>query len=325
MLQNSYKELNPEKLIQRRSFLGLAEWANVIIGTRHYQREFTRSGAAPAPTETYVKSYSLTLGSSFLGFFTGTGTFTLNSTPVRSTVRTSQEKDIHSALDSSKENLALFFDVAKNIGWYIPKVSVALQMTHAIIFRHGYRIYDGALEVPRDSPLGFANPGPDAATEASDAVKNSLRLKIRKSGAGSFNPVDEGFGDMFQRVWHTLTDVQVGLEETESDFRKAKHVAPKYIHGVEFLDALNMEASIRIKTVQVGQAWAHLTSEQPLVIFSKGIQPPNIPNPSGLCESWRVVPPHQKYLVSMGHAVFSFLERQNEGLAAGLDWNTRKN
>lgn len=323
-LQNWYKELKAERLIQRRCFLGLAERANVVIGTMHYQREFSWSGAARSPTETNIRSLSLTLGSGFMGFFTGEGTYTLKPTSVRSVVRTFQEKDIHFALDSGKEHLALLFDVNKNTGWYIPKASVALQMTHALIFRYGYRIFDGALEISRDNPLGFAKPGPDAATEASDAVKKSLRLKIRTPKSGSSEPHKEGFADMFQKVWHTLTDVEIGLEEAESDLRKAKYIAPKYINGVEFIDALNMEASIRIKTVQVGQPWAHLTSEQPLVIFSKDIQPPIIPNISGLCQSWKIVPPQQKYLVSMGHAVLSFLERRNEGLAAGLDWNTRR-
>jgi hypothetical protein len=129
---------------------------------------------------------------------------------------------------------------------------------------------------------------------------------------------------MFTKVWHTLSNAESGLESAESDFRKARHTAPKFIHGVEFLDAANMESSIRIKLVEVNQPWAHLTSEQPLVILSKNIQQPIVPQLSSLCTTWQAVPPNRSYLVLMGLAISSFLDRQDEGLVEGLDWNFRK-
>jgi hypothetical protein len=101
-------------------------------------------------------------------------------------------------------------------------------------------------------------------------------------------------------------------------------VAPKFIHGVEFLDAANMEPNIRIKLVEVNQPWAHLTGEQPLVILSKNIQQPIVPQSSSLCTTWQEVPPNRGYLVLMGLAICSFLDRQDKGLAEGLDWNFRK-
>jgi hypothetical protein len=323
MLLKWHKELQPEKLTQRRCFLGLAEHANVVIGTKDYQRTFSWSGTDKSPAETYVKSRSFTFSSGFVGFFTGTGTYTRTSTSIKTTICCPQDKDIFEILDSGREHLALFYDAAKNTGWHLPQISVALQMTHAIIAMHGYRVLEGGLEDPQDNFPGFANAGPDAATEASNAVKRSLRLKIRKYESKDSGPVVTDFAEMFEKVWHSLSDVETGLESAEVDFRKAHHIAPKFIHGVEFRDVANMETSIRIKTVKVSQPWAHLTSEQPLVIFSRNIQPPIVPESSSLCKTWRLVPPNQNYLVSMGLAVSSFLERRNEGLADGLDWNFR--
>ena len=128
---------------------------------------------------------------------------------------------------------------------------------------------------------------------------------------------------MFERVWDTLSNVEAGLESAEGGFRLAGHVAPKFIHGVEFLDAADMKPSIRTKTAKVDQAWAHLTSEHPLVIFSRDIESPIVPEPSSLCGPWQVIPSKQSYLVSMGLAITPILDRRSEGLADGLDWNFR--
>jgi hypothetical protein len=321
------KGLQPEKLMQRRCFLGLAEHANVIIGTKDYQRSFGWSGSSKVPTEACVKTHSLTLGSGFMGTFGGNSTFTRTSEALRSTICSPQEKDIIDILDSGKEHYALLFDTAQNIGWYLPQISIALQIIHTIIYKNGYQVYDdsnGDFKLSGSNTLGFANAGPDAAVEASNAVKRSLQVKIRKYNSDSSGPVDMSFAELFTKVWHTLNNAETGLEESESDFRKAGQTAPTFIHGVEFLDAANLESSIRIKFVKVNQPWAHLTSEQPLVMLSKNIQHPIVPDGSGLCKSWQSVPSKASYLVSTGIAISSFLDRRNEGLAERLDWNIRK-
>jgi hypothetical protein len=321
------KGLQPETLTQRRCFLGLAGHANVIIGTKDYQRSFAFSGSSKVPTEAYVKTHSLTLGSGFMGTFGGNSTYTRTSEAVRSTIYSPQEKDIIDILDSGKEHYALLFDTAQNIGWYLPQISIALQMIHTIIDMYGYQVYDdsnGDLELSGSNSLGFADAGPDAAVEASNAVKRSLRLKIRKYNSESSGPVDMSFVRLFTKIWHTLNNAETRLEEAESDFRKARQTAPTFIHGVEFLDAANLESSIRIKFVKVNQPWAHLTSEQPLVMLSRNIQHPIVPDTSGLCKAWQSVPSKESYLVSTGIAISSFLDRRNEGLAEGLDWNIRK-
>ncbi|PMD40857.1 hypothetical protein L207DRAFT_346681 [Hyaloscypha variabilis F] len=326
-LHNRLKGLQPENLTQRRCFLGLAEHSNVVIGTKDYQRTFVWSGSEKAPSEAYVKSHSLTVTSGFMGTFGGNGTYTRTAESLRSTIFSPQEKDIFDILESGKEHLGLLYDTAQNIGWYLPQISIALQMTHTIISMRGYRLYDensNEFDFPETNSVSFANAGPDAALEASDAVKRSLRLKIRKFTSASSGPVDTDFTEMFTKVWHTPSNAETGLEVAESDFRKVKQTAPKFLHGIEFLDAANMETSIRIKVVEVDQPWVHLTSEQPLVMLSKSFQHPIVPDSSSLCTAWQCVPSNRGYLVSTGIVISSFLDRRNEGLAAGLDWSIGK-
>ncbi|KAN0095215.1 hypothetical protein V8E51_015926 [Hyaloscypha variabilis] len=326
-LHNRLKGLQPENLTRRRCFLGLAEHANVVIGTKDYQRTFVWSGSEKAPAEAYVKSHSLTVTSGFMGTFGGNGTYTRTSESLRSTIFSPQEKDIFDILESGKEHLALLYDTAQNIGWYLPQISIALQMTHAIISMRGYRLYDessGEFDFPVANSVGFANVGPNAAVEASDAVRRSLRLKIRKFNSASSGPIDTNFTEMFTKVWHTFSNAETGLEVAESDFRKVKQTAPKFLHGIEFLDAANMETKIRVKVVEVNQPWVHLTSEQPLVLLSKNFQHPIVPDSSSLCTAWQCVPSNRGYLVSTGVVISSFLDRRNEGLAAGLDWSIGK-
>jgi hypothetical protein len=322
-LRYRHKELEPQKLINRRCFFGLTEHANVVIGTKNYQRKFEWSCSDYASRNSCIKTHSITLGTGFLGLFSGKATQTRTSTMLPSAIYTSQEQDIFDVLDFGRENLALLFDTAKNIGWYIPKISVALQMTHAIISKGNYAIYDGDYKISKDSALGFADAGPDAATQAANAVKNGFGLRVKRHHSESTTSEFISFCDMFKRTYHTLSDIKTGLESAEGEFREARHTAPKFIHGVELLDAMHGNPTIRIKTAKVDQGRAHLMHEQPLIIFSRHIEPPIIPEHSSLRKSWQVIPSNRGYLVSMGHAISSLLDRREEGLADGLDWNFR--
>jgi hypothetical protein len=323
--QDRLKERQPEYLMGKRCFLGLAEHANVVIGTKSYQRIFEWSRSPFAPTETSFTSHGITFGTGFMGFFGANSTHTRTSTVLRSTICTEQEEDILHVLALGRDNLALLFDTAKNLGWYVPQISLALQMTHAIISAGDYGVYDEDGEISNGGSLGFADPSPDAAAAAADAVKRSLRLRVKKHQSELLESESEfeDFRDIFKKVLHTLSNIETNLESAKGDFRKARHVAPEFIHGVEFRDAMEMRPSIRIKTFKVGQAWAHLTSEHPLVIFSRNIEPPIVPGTARLCKSWQLVPSNRSYLVLMGLAIASILDRRSEGLADGLDWNTR--
>jgi len=123
-------------------------------------------------------------------------------------------------------------------------------MTHAIISAGDYGIYDEDGEISNDDSLSFADPSPDAAAAAADAVKKSFRLRVKKHQSELLESESEfeDFRDIFKKVLHTLSNIETNLESAKGDFRKARHVAPEFIHGVEFRDAMQMRPSIRIKT-----------------------------------------------------------------------------
>jgi hypothetical protein len=118
-----------------------------------------------------------------------------------------------------------------------------------------------------------------------------------------------------------LDNIKEGLDDVGSAFHLAGNFAPKYIYGVELVDAANMESLMHIKRVHVDQPWAHLTGEQPLVLLFKNIPAPIFPDCDNLCEDWTTAPTQQNYLVAMGLAVQSLLERREDGLAERLEWH----
>jgi hypothetical protein len=61
-----------------------------------------------------------------------------------------------------------------------------------------------------------------------------------------------------------------------------------------------MEHSMRIKQVEVNQPWTSLTSEQPIVVLSRNLKDPIVPDFKTLCERWSKVPANFNYLVAGG-------------------------
>lgn len=72
--------------------------------------------------------------------------------------------------------------------------------------------------------------------------------------------------------------------------------------------------------MKVDQPWAHLTTDQPIVLLAKNVGQPIVPVSERLCSLWKSVPPHENYLAMMGKAVKSFLVRQENGLSDLVDW-----
>jgi hypothetical protein len=194
-------------------------------------------------------------------------------------------------------------------GWCLPQASVALYLTHLIINRRRYEIYDG---VSRGS-IGFAEPTFDGAAEATEVLKESLDLRVRKFDSKK-RFVEETLSKTVKQILHALNKVGTGLESTEEDFEGVGLSAPRYIHGVEFMDVLKMKDTIRIKQTEVNQPWAYLTKHMPIVLFCMGLGQPIVPSwPESLCDPWRIVSPGKNYLVATGIAIRYFLEEQDEG------------
>ena len=106
---------------------------------------------------------------------------------------------------------------------------------------------------------------------------------------------------------------QLLLDETEDKFQVIENIAPKYLHGVEFMDVLNMKGSTKIREVKVNQPWAHFATYQSTVLFCKGLGQPISPvRPETLCKDWKAVPHGRDYLVATGLTLNRLLEEHNE-------------
>lgn len=322
-----HQELSPERLINRRCFLGWAETANIVLGTRKYQSEFgtfKQSGASQSPRNFVNKTYAFTFSGSFMGWVTVQGSHERTRTAMKASLVLSPNQHLYDTLAASYNDLVIFYDNASKLAWCLPQACIVLHMAHTFVSTRGYELFNGAqpFDVERNSSI-FASPSPDGAAAACLALKSCSELTVRK-GVNQSGPIEESFSEIISRIWHNLTNIGEALDGAEADFQIAGHVAPKYLHGVEMIDAANSKTPIRFKMVQVNQPWAHLTSEQPIVLFSKNIPPAIIPSCENLCESWATVPPRQNYLVAMGIAARVFLERRDDGLAKGLEWRSNR-
>jgi hypothetical protein len=317
-----YKALKPEMLVRRRCFLGWAERGNVVIGTKGYQTNFERSRAPNAPVQGHIKSHSFTIGSGIFGWFTASGTLVRTPVSVPAYISTSIEKDIYDILATSKDHYVLVYDNMLHIGWYVPKASFVLQMAFSIIIGREYELYNGENKISLDNDFSFARLSPDGATEASLALKQNIRFKVRKHTLGK-EPIEEPFSKTIEMIWHTLSDIETGLESAKSDLQRAGYTTPKYLHGVDLTDVGNTEHSIRIKQVQVNQSWTRLTSEEPIAILTRNLQDAIVPECEMLCGNWSTAPTYSNYLVAGGRAAFSFLNRREHGLADRLEWEAR--
>jgi hypothetical protein len=321
LIRDWHKELQPDRLVTRRCFLGWAENAKVVFGTKGYHPQFEWSGARQSPTKNHVTSYGFTFSYGFLGI-QAQGMVTKTPMAAKSSIKSKQDQDVYDILAKGNDHHVLVYDTSMKLGYYLPQVSVALQLAHSRVIKCGYRLYKGELATTEDESFMFANPGADGNAEACLALKECFNLTVRKDQREEHS-AKESFIEFFRKEWHILSDIAEGLDSADTDFQMTGHVAPKYIHGVEVMDATNMEGLMNIKRVKINQPWGHLTSEQPVVLLSKNLPPAITSESHHLCKTWTNVPPGKNYLVTTGLIAQSFLERQTDGLAQGLDWDGR--
>jgi hypothetical protein len=316
-----YKTSDIRELTTRRCFLGWAERANVVIGTEEYStNKIDWSGAETVPPMLYVRSHNVTIGTGGLGFVTATATLGLTPTSMPSSLTFPLNKDVYDILADGRDDYVLIYDNEEKRAWYLPQASVVLYVAHIVIERRHYRLLDGEEEVK----LGFARPSPDGAAEALSILKASLDFQVKKG----HRVVD--FADTIRHIWHEVDTVATGLESARGELEKTGYTAPKYLYGVEFLDVIQQKRSMRVVHTQVKQHWAHLTKDQPVVLFCKSFGQAMVPaQRGGLCTVWKEVPPRENYLATMGLAVSYLLKRHDAGregtfLAERLYWMRKK-
>jgi hypothetical protein len=320
-IDDFHKELDPERLVKRRCFLGWAENADIMVGTKDYPRDFGWSEADKSAEKCRINSYSFTFGSGFFGVVTATGSISTTPASLQPSILSPLvEKDIYDIIAMGKDEYVLLYDTYKEIGWYLPRASMALHIAHVVISECEYKIFHKDEEIPQQTSSHFAMPSPDGFKEAARVLKANLQLKIRK-GVTAMGPFDKRFEDIVKMVWHMLSNVGTGLEGHVSEFDKCGESKPKYIHGVEFREASTMKDSMQIKKVKIDQPWAHLTSDQPIVILSRNFENAIVSDNQNLCETWKSVPNHKNHLAMMGNTVHSFLDKRSKGLHDMVTWH----
>jgi len=304
-IQPLRKDFRMQELEQKRCFLGWVEKANVLMGTKGYNEEFTWSEAKQL--DQVLKSYNVTFG---LGSVGGQNSATLSTV---ASAASKHNRGIFDVVASSKHEHVIFYDTTDKTGWCIPKASAILHIAQVIISSQGYQTFKGEANNRENVQLHFASPGSDGYLEALEALKQNLGLKIGKEKETA--RIEEPFEDLIQNIWHSLDNIAAGLAAAETG-----DAAPKYIHGVEFQDVVRLSTQVKIKKAQVNQPWTHITKEVPVVLFCGKMGQPISPVSNNLCSSWKRVPVKKNYLVMMGSTVSSFLEGGLSGLAPLIEW-----
>jgi hypothetical protein len=309
-----YKQIQPDCLAERRCFLGWVEEGNTVIGTESYSTmKVKTSRAEPSSVSRLVKSHSISVAINAVGFATITGARSYVPCSMPSRLTFPVDKDIYDILSFGRYDHVIIYDEGTKTAWTLPQASVVLYLAHQFIDRSGYKLYDQ----DRPTSLGFSQPSPDGAASALGILRASLEFKVRKFESGS-RIVEEPFSTTVKQIWHMFNKIRTGLETAEAEYEKVGYVAPKYLHGVELIDVLNMEECMTIKEALIKQPWAHLVAHQPVVLFTRGLGQHIIPSSSNkLCDLWKVVPANMNYLVAMGTAVSLILEEEDDDNGAG--------
>lgn len=114
--QKWYKAHQPYELIEKRCFLGLAEELVVTIGTPDFSTTHVYgSGALPTPKTRRVKSQTISLGASGLGFLGANGSKTWQTTAVPSNITLDIDKDIYDTLADDLSTTVFIYDTDEKI------------------------------------------------------------------------------------------------------------------------------------------------------------------------------------------------------------------
>ncbi|KAE8447139.1 hypothetical protein EG329_011123 [Mollisiaceae sp. DMI_Dod_QoI] len=317
-IRERVKELDPDRLMNRRCFLGWVEKANVVMGTSGYVLESGASRVPLCPGYAHIRRYEFTASVSAMSWATLQGSISRQRVSITNSLSTSQQSDLLDILNGAMDQHCTIFDNIQKRGYLISRASVVLQMAHSMVHQFHYELYEGNRPVSKDDSSLFAQRSFDGASAALVALKQSFRLTVRKQTGGP-EYVEENFSEMIARIWHTTSDIGEGLDSTANELNLVGELAPKFVIGVDLQDAVNNTRPMQLHRAEVNQPWTHLRTEHPIVLFCRNILPPILPD-SNICKSWATVPPDQNLLVAMGVTMHTLLDRRENGLAKDLDW-----
>lgn len=301
-----YRVLLPYELIEKRCFVGWTEEIAVIIGTEEFSStNVYPSEALHGPKTRRIKSQSISIGISGLGFLGPNGSKSWQTTSVPSSITLEINKDIYDTLADDLETSILIYDTEEKIAWFLPQLSVILYITHKIITRRKYQVFDG----DHETPFRFARPGADGATEAFTILQDMIQLKVRKSPTFR-DDLSKTIKDIC--LWLDLADDN--LKTVNSEFELIEGSAETSLYGFEFNEVLKMKRCIDIKQAQVAQPWTQMVRNHGVVLFCGGLGQPIIPVSSAkLCATYARVPPDRELMATTGTVLHSFLEQHGKG------------
>ncbi|PQE19806.1 pfs domain protein [Rutstroemia sp. NJR-2017a WRK4] len=316
-----HKECIPDRLVGRRCFLGWTIEASILLGTEKFSGEdIDFSQTTPGPEARYVRSYGLTFGTGGMGYLTATGTTNWQKTSVLPAVRNRFEKDIYDTIEDYWQERVLIYDAGKKVAYYLPQSSFVLFTARTILTNRRHQLVnDGGA-----THLNMAQPCSEGGRQAYQALKANFLLKVKKrdSSSGLDDDEEEGVSKLFGDIWHTLDNIEGELISAEKEFLKVKEHAPKYIHGVEYVDVLKLKPNMPINRAEINQPWACLTKYHCPIIFCRGLPQPIVPlKLDQICSPWRMVPSGRNVLVATSYTIRDFLKRTQNGLCANVEWD----
>ena len=363
-LSSWHQQLEIRDLLSKRCLLAWSPNVHIAMGTARYSEiKLQHSSAEKCEHSTYVRTIGLSVSIPTPHFTPGMK-IDFTPTAIVPSVKPSIGNGIHKILDqvsqgNSCNDWILMYDTGLKTGWYIPQASVVLYVAHVLLQRHGYHLED---KTGNRKSLEFAQLSSDGSIPASRSLLRCIGYNVCRlddiggsliqfkylstksltelaipvvrimhdnelTSLRSPSSVVEGFSTMVERIWHDLDTVGSCLSGLSGDFKRFKKAPPDYLHGVDiedFWETKSAEKKMPIRWIKINQAWSHLTTHQPTVIFCKNLGHPVIDASNKLCQSWKDVPPNQSHLVMTGRALYSFLIQQEQGLGNNLEWYYRE-
>jgi hypothetical protein len=308
--KSRYVTDKPEKLQNRRGFLGWTHTAHIVVGTAGFLRAL-RYTEQPILNEEGFHRVSHNIG------------FGLSALPASLTLQvqvaqaydgnvlyhSQQVKSLRDRLDDSEKSSIIIYDTSTGTGWQIPESSVILYMVQLYIQRlyiqRGHDVLEPENETLADMSLLSAALEPDGGRAALKTLKACLDLWLSKEGQVTT------LSEQVDWFLNETSSVEEFLSGALQKARKLKKSPPNCLIGVELLDVVDQKCSFGAKLVEFKkpQPWSYLSEEACLVLLCRDIGQAIVPaRPETLCRNWRQVPEDQNFLVATARVIRNYLE-----------------
>jgi hypothetical protein len=287
-------------------FLGWAEEVAVMIGTLEFSNsKVYRSEALPTPKTRRVKSHNISMGASCFGIIEANGSKTWQNTSVPSSATLEIDKDIYETLADGFNATVLIYATREKTAWLLPQPSVVLYLTHKILKRRKFPLFDGDYE----TEFKLAKPGPDGAREAYSILQKLIGFKVQKSPT-----FQDKLSKTVKQICFQLDFLGDRLAFATSEFELIGGNEGANLYGFELNEVLEMKSGVDIMQVKVDQPWNQMIRKRGIVLFCAGLGQPIVPKSSeSLCPTYERVPALRNFLVTTGTVLHAFIEPYDQG------------